>query len=348
MAADIRSDAALVRRLLIVLALAAMAVLLWQLRHIVLLVFAAALFATLLRSISEPVSARTRMPEGVAVVLAALLIIATLVAAGSFFGWTTQAQVTELADLLPKAWAGFKQRLAHLPLGAHFLNDITKLRVRPDLSVFMTARGYVASATNVVTELFLVLVAGLYMALQPRMYRNGLLALMPEGARDRLRPVLDECGETLRRFLLTQLMAMVSIGVITGLALAVIGVPSALALGLFAGLVEFIPVAGPVIAAIPALLLALTGGWDMAGWTLLAFVLIQQVEGNVLIPLLQRGMIALPPVLTLFALLIGGVLFGPLGVLLATPVTAVLFIAVNRLYVQATLGEPDEMPREGG
>jgi predicted PurR-regulated permease PerM len=135
---------------------------------------------------------------------------------------------------------------------------------------------------------------------------------------------------------------MMLVFVLTGLGLWAIGLPAALALALLAGLAEFVPLVGPIVATIPALLIALSVGLETALWTLLLYIAIQQVESNVLIPLVQRRVVELPPVVTLFAVV--ALLFGLLGVLFATPLAVVVLVAVKKLWVHATLGEPTNLP----
>jgi predicted PurR-regulated permease PerM len=135
-------------------------------------------------------------------------------------------------------------------------------------------------------------------------------------------------------------VSMLVVGVLTGLGLWLIGVPSALALGLLAGVLEFIPLAGPVLAAIPALLLALTVGVDTALWAGGLMLLIQQIEGNLIQPLVQRYAVQLPPALFLFALIGFAAMFGAIGIVLAAPLTVVVYVLNKRLYVQDALGTP--------
>jgi predicted PurR-regulated permease PerM len=133
----------------------------------------------------------------------------------------------------------------------------------------------------------------------------------------------------LRKWLLGQLSAMVMVGALVGASMWAVGVPAAGALGVSVGLAEFIPIAGPIAAAVPALLMALLVGVDKAGWTLLIFLVIQQVEGNMIIPLIQQKMIHVLPVVTLFALVAFGLLFGPLEIVLATPLTIVASVLLG-------------------
>jgi predicted PurR-regulated permease PerM len=116
-------------------------------------------------------------------------------------------------------------------------------------------------------------------------------------------------------------------------------VPSALALGLFAGLAEFVPIVGPIVSAVPALIIALSRSYELALWVLLMFVVLQQIEGNLIQPLIQRRMVSLPPALTLFAVVVFGLLFGAIGVLLATPLTVTGFVLVRQLYIADALGD---------
>jgi predicted PurR-regulated permease PerM len=149
---------------------------------------------------------------------------------------------------------------------------------------------------------------------------------------------IGQSGDALRLWLKGQLVSMVVVGVLTGLGLWLIGVPSAAALGLLAGLLEFVPLAGPVIAAIPTLLLALSVGPNTALWAAGLMLVIQQIEGNVIQPLVQRYAVQLPPALFLFALLGFAAMFGAFGIILAAPLTVVVYSLIRRLYVQEALG----------
>ncbi len=194
--------------------------------------------------------------------------------------------------------------------------------------------GALGTFVSAVANLFLVLFAGLYIAAQPRLYHDGFLKLVPPQERDRIGATLVRCGRALRNWLLGQAIAMVMVGVLTWAGLALLGVPSALALGLFAGLAEFVPILGPIAAAIPALIIALSQDTKVALWVLALFVVIQQIEGNLLQPIIQRKMVALPPAITLFAVLAFAILFGVMGALLAAPLAVVTLVVVQDLYVE--------------
>lgn len=195
-------------------------------------------------------------------------------------------------------------------------------------------------------DLLVVFVGGIYLASQPGLYRGGLLKLMPRKSRKLSSIALDDSGRALRLWLLGQLVSMALVGTLTGAGLWLLGVPAALALGLFAGLLEFIPLVGPIIAAIPGVLLAFAQGPEVALWVLGLYLIIQQVEGNVIQPLVQQHAVDLPPALLLFSLLATGLLFGATGVILATPLTVVIFVLTKRLYVRETLATVAPLPGE--
>jgi predicted PurR-regulated permease PerM len=156
--------------------------------------------------------------------------------------------------------------------------------------------------------------------------------------------VLDHCGAALRQWLKGQVLAMVMIGTLSGLGLWLLGVPSAAALGLIAGLAEFVPFVGPIAGAVLALLVASAQGLTTLLWVLILFLAIQQIEGNLVTPLIERQLVSLPMALTLFSIVAMGVVFGPLGVFLATPLTVLLHALVAKLYVEGVLGRRVSLP----
>lgn len=296
----------------------------WEVVDILLLLFAATLVALALRSFSTPMARMTRLSEQWALVPTVLLLLVGGGLISWLFGSLIRAQVAELIARLPEAWEVVRDRFEILHLSDTLMRQAENA-VPSGSAVLSFVGGVTLNVTNVALGVFLVFVGGIYLAAQPQLYRDGLLSLLPAGNRRAWRGKLDLSADALRRFLKAQLLAMVIVGVLTGAGLALIGVPSALALGLFAGLAEFVPMVGPVAAAIPALLLALSVGVEEAGWALLLFILVQQIESNILSPLLQQEIVQVPAAVTLFSVVAFGTVLGPLGVLLATPLTVVVF-----------------------
>ena len=198
---------------------------------------------------------------------------------------------------------------------------------------------WTTTAAGALASLLLVVFGGAYLALDPRMYREGLVRLMPPPIRSEMDATLADAGQALRHWLAGQALAMLLVGTLTGIGLWLVGVPSAMALGFIAGLAEFVPILGPVLAAIPAILVASTQGGQVALLALLVIVVVQQLESNVITPLIAENTVSIAPAVALFAVVAMGVLFGPLGLLLGFPLTVVAHVAIKRLYLRDTLGE---------
>jgi predicted PurR-regulated permease PerM len=203
-------------------------------------------------------------------------------------------------------------------------------------STLVTIAGAVFS---VGTTLVLVIFGGIYLAIDPSLYRRGLVILFPRSWHERVTHALDETGKGLRLWLQAQLLTMLAVGVLVGLGAWAIGLPSPLALGLIAGLTEFVPIIGPFIGAIPAVLVAFGMDTSMLIITVILYVVVQQVEANLITPLLQRRIVSTPPVLILFSFVALGALFGALGIIVAAPLTIALYILVREVYIGDVLSE---------
>ncbi len=341
------ADRKVVRTTLIVLTLAVLFALGWMLRSLLILLFAAVLIAVILRAAADGLQRRAPLPTGIALTVVILAFLGTLTLVFWLFGAQIDSQMRELLSRLPQAYEQFKIRVGQPDLDRQL---ITQLRsMAPDGGTIVSAvTTIVGGVTGAISGLVLAIVGGIYLAAQPKLYRDGLLLLIPATKRPNVDEAIERSGEALRRWLLAQLVAMVAVALLAGLGLWAIGVPSPLALALIAGLFEFVPVAGPFLSAIPAVLLALTVGLNETLLTMGLYLLIQQVEGNVIMPIVQARSVDLPPALTLFSLVGFGLLFGIPGVLLATPLTVVAFIMVRKLYVNDALGESVKLAGEDG
>ena len=322
----------------------------WQVVDVVLMVFAAILLSLALHALAEPFSRYTRFPERYAIFPVALMAFGGIGLVLYLFGSTLRSQVSDIITTLPSAWAGFEERFHLQGLGNDLLRRAEAAAPSSDV-VIAAVQGLTSNLFQVLLGIFLVVVGGLYFAVEPKLYRDLYLSCWPKEQRAHAARRLDAISWDLRSFLKAQLLAMLGVGVLTYIGLTILGLPSALALALFTGLAEFIPMVGPVVSAVPALLIAFTIGLDSALWTLALFVVVQQTEGNLITPLLQQRMVSLPPAVTLFAVVAFGSLFGPLGVLLATPLTVLAFASMrdidNHAAAQAAAAQvvaPSEPP----
>jgi predicted PurR-regulated permease PerM len=203
-----------------------------------------------------------------------------------------------------------------------------------------------SSALGAIGGFILVIFIAMYIGAEPGLYHEGILHLVPHRHRKRAEEVLRTLTLTLRQWLVARLMAMVAIGTITGVALALLDVKGAIALGVLAGLLEFIPFFGPVMSAIPALGVALLDSPQKALSVLILYVVLQQLEGNVITPLLLEKRLDIPPVLTVVTVAALGVVFGVVGMLIAEPLLAVVLVTTKMLYVNDVVG--DEVKVGGG
>ena len=192
------------------------------------------------------------------------------------------------------------------------------------------------------------LVATIYLVVRPYPVVDGFVTLFPAGWRERTRRILGNVYRTVQWWLLGQLAAMAFIGVLTGTALWALGIPFAVLLGLFAGLVSFVPFLGAFVAAIPPVLLALVTDPVLALWVVLVYTAIQQVESHVIQPVVMSKAVALHPAVVVFGLLVMGTLFGVVGLVLAVPLVATVQVLVRELWVERMneMGNDDPPKRE--
>jgi len=333
------SSGAFVRRVLVTVAIVGLAVLIVRLMDVLLLAFGSILVAVLLHAVAGPVGRRLGLGRDLA--LAAALALVTLAVSGGLwlFGHEIEAQMVGLSERLPAGWAELQAWLRGSVLGEAVLRDVEALMGRSGLLLNWAPR-FAVTAMTVMTLALIVAFAGVYLAFRPEAYLRGLLLLAPRSVRPRAAEVTGACGFALTQWLLGQLISMVLVGVTTALGLWLVGVPSPAALGLLAGLGQFVPVVGPVVSAIPGLLLALAEGPEILLWALVIYVGVVQLESNLFTPFILREMAQLPMAITLFAVLALGVLLGPMGVLFATPLALVIYVAVKMIYVEGLLGEP--------
>jgi predicted PurR-regulated permease PerM len=201
-------------------------------------------------------------------------------------------------------------------------------------STVSTAAGVGLTAATVVSLGVVVFISTIYLVIRPEPWVNGFVSLFPAGWRQRTREVLQSLYQTVQRWFLGQLAAMTFIAVFWAISLSLIGVPFALLIGIFSGLISFIPYVGALISVVVPVLLALISDPFSAVWVIVAFIIIQQIEGNLLQPIVMSRAVDLHPALVVFAILVMGTLFGIVGVFLAVPLVAALQVLVRELWVQ--------------
>lgn len=190
---------------------------------------------------------------------------------------------------------------------------------------------FVSNTLAVVTAFVLMVFLAMYIGAEPEVYRGWLLSVVPATSRAQVRLVLAEIAKVLRKWLVTQMIAMVVIGVVSMIVLLILGVKAPFALAFIAGLFEFIPTVGPVLSAVPAILMAFVDSPEKALAVLVAYWGIQFVENNLLIPYLMRGEMDLPPAITLVAQALMTLVFGFVGLMVAVPLTATVLVPLRMM-----------------
>ena len=309
--------------------------LMWVLREAMIVGFGSVLVAAALLAGARPLCTRFGLKRRWAVLIVLAAFTAAVALLFLALGNPVGEQLRSLRDSLPRAWDALQQWLARQPWGVPVLDWLGDTK---EMQLPWGGLGGVASGTlQAVSVTLLIVLMGIYLAVDAPMYRHGLVRLFPVPRRERIAAALDDGGEALTRWLLGQGVVMLAVGIITTLGLMLIGMPLAVVLGLIAGLLEFVPFFGPVVAGLLVVLVAFPEGPQMAMYAALVMLAVQQVENHLLTPLVQRWAVELPPVLSLGSVLVFGTLFGLPGIVFGTPLMVLVMVLVRRLYVEETL-----------
>ena len=335
---------------LIVIAVVGVALLIWSWRRVLLLAFASIVIAVALRAGADPIAKSTPFGRGGSLAFVAIGLFAGLTGLGWMFGAQVDDQISDLTTRLPRAYQSFQERLAASPYGAAIAEQMRSLNISDGAQTMSGALarlgGFTLSFASAAADALIVFIAAIFLALNPNVYFAATLYLFPRGPREHVREALVVAGEALKKWFLGTLLSVLFVSVTLGVTLWLLGVPAFAALALIAGFAQFVPLVGPLLAVIPGALLALSVSPQTALWTILAYTAISQIEANLVTPIVQHQAVSMPPALSLFSILAMGLLFGPLGVLLAVPIAVVLATLVVKLYVNRVLGENIKAPGE--
>ncbi|MFN3891917.1 MAG: AI-2E family transporter [Beijerinckiaceae bacterium] len=338
------SDLNFAKRVMITVGVVAIAYFLWLASDVLLLVFAAILVAILLRTLASALHAYARVGERWTLALATLLVAGLVGGFIYLFGAQLAGQLTQLGERLPDAIDAAGKR-AGIDHATQKLEDA--ITAEAGSSILSRVTQWSVSLFGALASIALVFVSAVYLAADPGLYRRGFAMLFPPDQQDRVFGALDATHDVLRHWLAGQFVTMLLVGGASTLAYWMIGLPSAVALGVIAGVANFIPFLGPFLSAAPPLVFASSIGGEAVIWTLVAVVVIQQLEGNVVTPLVQRRAVSLPPALGVFAIVVSGVVFGIPGIFLAVPLAASLLVLVRNLWVRQTLRAEATAERAG-
>jgi predicted PurR-regulated permease PerM len=258
-------------------------------------------------------------------------------------------QTRQLIQQMPKfisTWeAGIDTLAAKFPSLRDVIGPVGEHRTLQALygqlsGVFSGLPTQVFEIVHAAINIFAVGVMGIYLALHPALYREWLIALFPPIHRDLVRDVLADLADSLRAYIVGQLLTMTFLGAITALGLFLLDVPFSLPFGIFTGLVAIVPFFGTLLSTTLPALFVLTGapfhGFSPLGHALLVVglgVVVHLIEGNIVSPLVMSKKVDLPPVLTIMSVLVMGQLLGGLGLIVALPTLAALMVIVRRILI---------------
>lgn len=313
----------------------------WYIADVLLLIFAGILLAVLLHGVAVQLNTYTRIPIAWATFIAVMLLMLSLIGTVWLLGPPLVVGINELMDRLPQALNqlqsfvqsyGFTIDLPATPLQ-------NTLRTLLSSGIISRLTDWFSNAIGVFTGLLIIVFSGLYFILEPNTYVTGLLRLLPISKRQRANSVLENIGHSLRWWFLGRFCSMAVVGIFTYVGLVWLSVPAAFALATFAALLSFIPNLGPILSTIPAVMVGLAQGPTTALYILGLYAGIQTIESYFITPMIQRSAVSLPPVFLLLVQLAMSVIFGALGLLLATPLAVILVISTQMLYIEDVLGD---------
>lgn len=312
-----------------------------QFIEVLFTVFAGILLAVFLAGVSRELNDDILLPRPLALLLTIIGLVGLVVGLWILAGPDISEQINVLAALLPDATerlANQVRRSAQQYEWVQRFVDPSQL-LPPVSSVIGRVTNVFRGTLNILVNGFIILFIGIYGAAAPAPYVKGVLLLVPPAHRPRAREVIHALGRALRWWLTGRGIMMVIVGILTAVGLHLAGIPSPVALGLVAALCSFVPYLGPIISVLPALLVASVLGMTEIFYVMIVYSAVQLFESYLIAPLVQQQAVHIPPATVITAQFIGGIGAGAVGVLLATPLTIVLIVLIQMLYVEDVLGE---------
>jgi len=300
-----------------------------------LLIFGAILFAVLLRAGTNFFKATLKVPDGVGLTLTTFIFIGLIVGIIVLLIPTVTVQVQEMRQNIPEAIENLKSEIGQYEWGRWVTDQLENGEDLIDQDQLRDqAPGFFTSTLGVVTDLLILFVIGIFFAASPKLYQQGVVVLVSPKFRSRVEEVLNELYLVLKSWLLGKFLAMLFVGIFSAVGLMILDVPLAIALAFIAFLLDFIPTIGPIIASVPAILVAFLEGPMTALYVTILYFIISTIESYVIVPIIYKKTIAISPVITLASLVLFGILAGPLGIILATPLIAVIQVLIKELYIK--------------
>ncbi|HET8551161.1 MAG TPA: AI-2E family transporter [Gammaproteobacteria bacterium] len=318
-----------------------------------LVLFAGALFAVLLHGLARLLFLNTPVPPGWAFGIVVVGIALLVALAGSVGGMRVAQQAPKLSRQVSKSLDQLHSQLRRSELGRKALESVqpqgnsaqgaqtppTSNTLSFGATIVQHVRGLIAITIGAITDIFIVLIVGIYLGSAPDYYIRSALRLVPIGKRKRFHELFETLGHALRRWLLGRFLSMIFTGILTTVGLSFLNVPLAVLLGMIAAALTFIPYLGAIISAVPAILIGLLQGPTTALYVGLLYLAAHTLEGYVISPLIQRRVVHLAPAFLIGVQLLGGLMAGIIGIILAAPLAVTITIIVQVLYIEDILND---------
>jgi len=311
---------------------------------ILLLVFAGLLFGALLHGVSKWFNERTGLPQIAAYLIVVTLLIAMIAAGFIYLGSQIVQRWDQLWSEMVAAVENGQQRLKQQGWSSSVLpthDKIESMIKDANSEILPRMLSGLAWVGWGLTGAFVIFFVGVYAAFDPGLYKTGIVKLFPFSLRPRISEVIQKLGFATRRWILGRLMSMTVVGVLTAIGMWFLAVPMFGTLGVLAALFTFIPNIGPLLAAVPQILLAINLGGNTVLYVIVFNLVLEGIESYLITPMIQQHEVSLPPIVTIAAQMLMGALLGILGLMMAAPLVVVLTVLVQMLYIEDRLGDPD-------
>jgi predicted PurR-regulated permease PerM len=303
----------------------------WFVGEVFLVAFAGLLIAIFLNTLAAWLGRFLHLSYRWSLFIVCVVLLALFGAMTYFIGARIAEQASQLMTILPQSIAQLRRWLEQY-VQSSWLHTATPV-------VFGEITGIARSSIRLIIDLVIMILVGVYLASEPHFYAAGLVRLVPLDKRDRARQVMQRMASDVRWWMLGKIISMVAVGVVIGVAMWLIGMPLELALGLLAGVLELVPIVGPILWLFPALLVALMQGWHQVFDVCLVYCGLHLLESYVLIPVVQRRAVWLPPGITIVSIMFLTLTQGVLGIMTAAPLAVATITLVRMLYVEDVLGD---------
>lgn len=304
--------------------------------QVFLLLFAGILVASLWMAVSRWLERKAKMKYSLSLTIIILITFAVIIGFFWFVGPQLAKQIDQLLQKLPDSFKAIKQQIGNYK----WTNEV--LSILPDQQQLLQNPGkilqnflqFFSSFLGIILDIIIILVLAIFIASNPKWYHKGILVLFPKDKRGRISHTLNAVSYTLGAWFIARIIDMIIIGILTAIGLWALGMPLVLTLALLTAALNFIPNLGPILAAIPAILVAFTQSPRMALYVAILYLVVQALEGYLITPKIQKKAIQMPPAVLLTALLLLAALTGGWGLILAVPLTAMFMIIIKMLYVE--------------